>query len=109
MRIQVDNFLGVERAEMELVPGNITAVSGTNAAGKSSFAAAVSGALAHDPNPLNAGKGGGNVYLRDDKESGGVQIDDGDTPMVRWQAGTGDLGHFTKRRTPVLSGESWPD
>ena len=95
MRIQVDNFLGVERAEMELVPGTITVVSGTNAAGKSSFAAAVSGALAHDANPLSAGKGGGNVYLRDDKESGGVQIDDGDTPLVRWQAGTGDLGHFT--------------
>ena len=101
MRFQIDNFLGVERAEIELVPGTISVVSGTNASGKSSLATAVAGALAYDPNPLEGAKGSGNVYLRDDQDSGGVLVDEGGDPVVRWQAASGDLAHFATEDPPT--------
>ena len=52
MRLQVENTLGIQHAEVELEPGKVVEVVGPNASGKTSLAVCAQAVLARDSNPL---------------------------------------------------------
>ena len=52
MRLEIERTLGIERAAIDLEPGQIVEVVGPNASGKTSLAVCAQAVLARDANPL---------------------------------------------------------
>ena len=52
MRLEIERTLGIERASIDLEPGQIVEVVGPNASGKTSLAVCAQAVLARDANPL---------------------------------------------------------
>ena len=52
MKLTIENTLGIRRAEIELVPGQVIEVVGPNASGKTSLAVCAQAVLAREANPL---------------------------------------------------------
>ena len=52
MRLEIERTLGIERAAIDLTPGQIVEVVGPNASGKTSLAVCAQAVLARDANPL---------------------------------------------------------
>ena len=52
MRLEIENTLGIERAAIDLEPGQIVEVVGPNASGKTSLAVCAQAVLARESNPL---------------------------------------------------------
>lgn len=92
MKIRISNMLRVERAEIELAPGQITTVTGRNAAGKTSLATITGALLCGDGNPAGASKGQGQVYLKDGTDAGVAELlDDNGDVTVRWLAQSSEI------------------
>ena len=106
MQIKIANVLGVANADLDLTPGRIATVSGLNRAGKTSLSTAVGAALCHDANPLGAARNVGKIYLRDNADTGEVEISEGGEPIIKWQVATGDMAHFAQAEevTPSTPG-----
>ena len=52
MRLEIERTLGIERAAIDLTPGQIVEVVGPNASGKTSLAVCAQAVLAREANPL---------------------------------------------------------
>ena len=52
MKLTIENTLGIRRAEIELIPGQVLEVVGPNASGKTSLAVCAQAVLARESNPL---------------------------------------------------------
>ena len=52
MKLTIENTLGIRRAEIELIPGQVVEVVGPNASGKTSLAVCAQAVLARESNPL---------------------------------------------------------
>ncbi len=91
MRLEIENVLGLKRAQVELEPGAIVEVIGENATGKTSLAVAAQAVLAREMNPLGIpATQNKRVYLHDDAEKGeATLIDDG--AIVRWFVDQGKI------------------
>lgn len=106
MKIRISNMLRLEDAELDLVPGRITVVTGRNEAGKTSIATIAGSLLAHEANPAGVSKAHGAVYLRRGADAGEAQLVVDDQIVVRWLGPTGELAQLVARRasTPAAVG-----
>ena len=76
MRIEIENCLGIERAEVEVEAGEVVSVIGPNAAGKTSFAVAAAAVLGAEANPLGLSVADVRaVYLREGASEGQARVD----------------------------------
>ena len=91
MRLEIDNILGIERAEVTISEGSIVEVIGLNASGKSSIAAAAQAVLAREVNPLGVPAPQAKaVYVHDGAEYGEASlIEDG--MIVTWRPNSGTM------------------
>lgn len=87
MKIEIENYRGIESATVELAP--IAIVGGANAAGKSSIAQAAAAALTGTPTPIpGVTKSGAGVLVRSGTGGGAVKVSrDADAVTVNWPAG----------------------
>ena len=77
MRLEIENVLGMERADLEIPVGGVVEVIGANAAGKSSVATAVQALAAREVNPLGVpAPQAKRVYVRDGEENGEATLSD---------------------------------
>lgn len=92
MRIEVVNVLGIDEVSVEFEPGQIVAIAGRNATGKTSFATAAQAVLAREVNPLGVPAAqSSRIYVREGED--GAQADfivDGTVITWRPQQGTID-------------------
>ena len=91
MRLTVQNVMGAEHVELELVQGQAVEVVGPNASGKTSVAVAAQAVLARTPNPLGlAGPEAKRAYQHDAGGDSWAALDvDGAT--VTWQVRAGRI------------------
>ena len=76
MRIEIENCLGIEYAELEVEPGEVVSVIGPNAAGKTSFAVAAAAVLGSRGQPSRAvrrGRAVGVPARRGERGAGNVR------------------------------------
>ena len=85
MRLEIENVLGMERADLEIPVGGVVEVIGANAAGKSSVATAVQALAAREVNPLGVpAPQAKRVYVRDGEENGEATLSD-EGLIVTWR------------------------
>ena len=92
MRIEIENCLGIEHAEVEVEAGEVVSVIGPNAAGKTSFAVAAAAVLGAEANPLGVSVADVRaVYLRDGASEGYATLSE-DGVLVQWNPRVPDIG-----------------
>ena len=91
MRIEIENCLGIERAELEVEAGEVVSVIGPNAAGKTSFAVAAAAVLGAEANPLGVSVADvRSVYLRDGASEGSAALYV-DQSVIEWNPRQADI------------------
>ena len=63
MKLTIENTLGIRRAEIELIPGQVVEVIGPNASGKTSLAVCTQAVLARGKQPAGPVGGGRQAQL----------------------------------------------
>ena len=95
MRLEIENTLGIRRAEIELSPGQVVEVVGPNASGKTSLAVCAQAVLARESNPLGLSAADAKrSYPHDGAEDARVTLEGGGDAFTTWHPnrGTVDFG-----------------
>ena len=101
MRLEIQDVLGVEYANIEIPEPGIVEIAGPNAAGKSSVAAAAQAVLAYNFNPLGVPAAQGKrIYIREGADHGDATLMI-DGKVVRWRPAAGTME--TPNITPAPS------
>ena len=106
IEIEINNMLKIKSGTLKLEPGQVTSVVGPNASGKTSTATIVGALASREGNPSGGGKRSTSLYLNDDADAGGATLSIDGEPVVKWDAGSGELATFQEGHDPVTGGVS---
>jgi len=104
IELEIENMLRIESAAIRLEPATITTVCGPNEAGKTSIALLVGAIMSRAENPVGVGKTQGKIYLRDDADSGYIQVGVDGEAVARWDAVSGEIAEFDAAKARSTQG-----
>ena len=93
INIKIKNMLAINEADIDLVPGKVTGITGLNATGKTSLAILTGALLTGEGNPAG-GKVNQKIYLQDNAGFGEALFSTDGELVSRWNAVSGEMSVF---------------